>query len=195
MLKQRTSFHFPQDAVEDVHFILNHSYLGTPANAIRASLKTYNSILDIYMLGWKFIVINGDKKEYYFSPYEPFAYPKSLSEKDPPSFGTEKQLLPRNFFFSEETSAILNSIKQKLFIGSNADVIRIAVSTYRTLISISAEHADIVLRDRNGNERIYIPYAPLDTTVLERDNDINSKAICEPPSNRKKTRVSTAPNP
>jgi hypothetical protein len=112
-------------------------------------------------LGYKIIVKNKARDEFVYPPYASFNYPGLDELLDVAAIdSTSKKEVPRNFFFSGEAVEQLESIKARSFLKTNADAIRVALTSYSELLAIDAAGDEIFVRDRNGNELAYSPHRP-----------------------------------
>lgn len=159
MSTRRTSFHFPEKAVEQLRSIQRRSRLDSGADVIRVALAAYDELLRIALGGYKILVRDQSGREWLYSPYTKFTYPGLDTHAITPPIQDEKP--PKNFFFSGEAVERLESIRKRSRAQSNADAIRMALSAYDELLGVIAAGDTIIIQDKQGNEQSYSPYAPL----------------------------------
>ena len=156
MSAHRTSFHFPSEAAGQLNAILERTYLANYADVIRAALRAYDDLLRIAS-DHKIFVRDKYGKLWPYSPHVRFSYP-GLDALKPRSESNGHA--PKNFFFSGEAVKRLESIQHRSHLKSNPDAIRAALSAFIELIAVDAAGDEIIVRDREGNERPYSPHTP-----------------------------------
>jgi hypothetical protein len=72
-----------------------------------------------------------------------------------------------SFYFPPEAARWLRAIKCKCRLENSADVIRAALSAYDDLLRIDSDGYDVIVRDDEGKERTYSPYAPFEHPKLQ----------------------------
>jgi len=157
MVGQRTSFHFSREAGEQLTAIRSRTILSNNADVIRAALSAYDTLLRLEEEGLEFVIIVEDGAEYAYSPYKKCAYP---GFDDQLLKGNPLEKVARNFFFSKESVSHLEAIRDRSFVSSNADAIRVSLTAYRELLIIEELGDRLVVRDSDGNEAAYSPHRP-----------------------------------
>lgn len=169
-MKKRTTFYFPLEAASRLHSIMKRSRLENRADVIRAALGAYDELLEVSAAQCRIVVRDKHGEEYAYSPHSPFHYPGYASGHAEKS-AEQTEDAPKNFVFSAEAAAKLDSIRLRSRLQSNADVIRAALGSFDELISVVAVGDQIIIRDRFGNEQFYSPFAPLVRSGLDLDSD------------------------
>ncbi|MDR3506263.1 MAG: hypothetical protein P4L64_00020 [Caulobacteraceae bacterium] len=156
MAARRTSFHFPKDAAARLAAVGALTHIDAESDVIRAALEAYDRLLDVVEAGWRIIVRDHAGNEWAYSPYRPFAYPglKQVALAEP------AETKGKSFFFSGEAVDRLESIRERSYVKSHTDAIRVALTAYGELLRVDAAGDEIVVRDRDGGERLYNPHRP-----------------------------------
>lgn len=159
MSARRTSFHFPREAVTQLCKIQARARYAEAADIIRASIVAYDILLDI-AADYKIIVRSADGRVWPYSLFRPFTYPgiEELRTREVSNEVTAR--FPKNFFFSGDAVARLESIKLRCHVHSNSDVIRTSLSCFDELTSVEAVGDDVVIRGSDKGEWLFNPYTP-----------------------------------
>jgi hypothetical protein len=158
MAAERTSFSFPEAAVGALHAIKSRARLENDADVIRVALRSYDDILSIDEAGMDIVVVDKAGEEWNYSPYTKFDHPELA--RRPVQAAGKKGDAPINFFFTGEAVSRIKSIKERSFLNTNADVIRVALTAYDELITVMTAGGRVVVRNDKGNEAIFSPHRP-----------------------------------
>lgn len=171
MSVRRTSFHFPQKAIAELTEIKQRVHLDNNSDIIRAALKAYDRLLEFACLGYKIFIHDKNGDNWSYSPYTRFTYPglemlKVKTVRPTPSI----KGVSRNFFFSGEAVEKLESIRQRSYVKTNADAIRVALISYKELLTVWDNGDKIIIRDHNDFEYLFNPHAPQLTEIIRHQH-------------------------
>lgn len=163
MPPRRTSFHFPKEASARLAAVGALTHIEGEADVIRAALDAYDRLLDIIEGGWRIVVRDHEGREWAWSPYRPFTYP-GLNKVALVEPGDTKA---KSFFFSGDAVDRLESIRERSYVKSHVEAIRVALTAYGELLRIDAAGDEILVRGRDGSEQFYNPHRPFALPVSE----------------------------
>jgi len=156
-MSRRTSFFFPPAATAELEAIRRRSYLESAPDVIRAAIDCYDGLISMEDDGGRVFITDPGGRKIAYTPGDKFDAPQPDASTE---VKTANAADAKNFFFSGEAVDKLEAIKGRTHLQTNADVIRVAISVYSTLLAIHAAGNVISIQDRYGNDTIYNPHRP-----------------------------------